>query len=104
MVGSDKLNLHNAGVYQYKGQFRDRIGMIHQVQLLGEKVHIFAPLHAKISVIGTYCIDEVDVNDPTQSVDALKFIKLLQDNVIPYLRFKSRTNEFNTCWWQQDGE
>jgi len=70
----------------------------------GSKVHIWVGIHSKAGIIGPYPIDEIsDANDPRSTLTASRYVHMLDTQVIPELRRRLTEEEFQACWYQQDG-
>lgn len=101
------VNSQNNGFWRLRGDFHDRQERLVQRKLQGPKTHIFVLLHWKAGLIGPIFIEELEFFDPSRdkqrdTLNARKYIYMLQTFVIPVLKERLGP-DFNNCWWQQDG-
>lgn len=105
-MGSPNANRKNFGFWRFKGRFDDWREKMISHKCYEEKVHTFVLLHWKCGALGPYFIEEIPQQSqgkPVLTLNAQRYLWLLQNRVIPDLKEALGPEDFAKCWWQQDG-
>lgn len=104
MIGtSNNRNRQNDRHWSIKGEFEPMNYAVEKVHQ-GKKVHTFIGIHGIAGVLGPYFIDEIDDwADERETLTSSRYMCLLDDEVLPELRKRLTPEQYNSCWFQQDG-
>lgn len=102
----DSGNRQNEGLWRCRGEFGYN-DLLREVQVQGQKLHLFVLVHCKAKVIGPYFPTEEELPTDTpatkRTMTADRYIAMLKNKVIPELKRRLGDEDFAKCVWQQDG-
>lgn len=99
----------NLGSNRQNDRIRRVIGDFDPYESLHESartksVHVFVAIHSKAGVIGPYFIEDIDdPEDLRKTLTAHRYVTFLRNQFVPDLGRKLTQEQFDRCWFQQDG-